>query len=79
MVTPVAMEPLLGYHPVSYTHLDVYKRQVNDTAKSETLEPGESAVFKFTVQIYQDVESGFTSESSPFTVSLNYAQKIVTK
>ena len=32
MATPVATEPLLGYHPcsigpVSYTHLDVYKRQ----------------------------------------------------
>lgn len=64
-----------------FTALDesIYKVSVNDTAKSETLEPGESAVFKFTVQIYQDVESGFTSESSPFTVSLNYAQKIVTK
>ena len=57
----------------------IYKVSVDDTEKSETLEPGESAVFKFTVQIYQNVESGFTSESSPFTVSLNYAQKMVTK
>ena len=43
-------QDIVGHKPVSYTHLDVYKRQVLDVRKGEITVPAEG---KATVEIYQ--------------------------
>ena len=63
-----SQRPPLTLKPVSYTHLDVYKRQANDCAEDE---PDQSKVH-FDLHLYEVFAKGYLSTAG---ASMSMAEK----